>query len=536
MSIPKCHLILVCAILCNCFVLFYISHVQSNFGEEINIVKALEGVGKVGSTNGRDGNRIDFESEVTIVILEFEEFENDLPRTIQSILDVLPKIHVLVVSQRRPYPPVDFPEGNVRLVIQEVSLDQKQSAGRPESYISTPYVLVVPDGAIFSSKVLPNAMLEELKGSLAQSQVKIIAVALDGQTTQCNNLKVDLKSWTLEYSFSDVESQSHSRTCDSVTPTAVVLLKSAFLHSLGSPYLRPFPQSLFVQSAIFHLKTKLLKKATFFKGSELFANPHSLWKHQNNVKSRTAEMYRRFGIKKVIQASGELEWYGCSKNTARCFGTVVDDMPSYIFESRWTPPCCLQNLRETSRYVFKILEKCNVKYWLEGGSLLGAARYGDIIPWDYDTDIGIYQHEIEKCEFLAKAKDMSITGSRFVDGLGYVWEKTHEGDFFRVQYSQFNHMHVDIFPFYEKNGIMTKDTWFKTHKQDTEFPAHYLQPLTKVNFLGVKASAPNNIREFLELKFGKGVIENPEYPNPAKLKQKSKKKATTSKGSSKKKD
>ena len=97
-------------------------------------------------------------------------------------------------------------------------------------------------------------------------------------------------------------------------------------------------------------------------------------------------------------------------------------------------------------------------------------------------------------------------------------------------------MHVDIFPFYEKNGIMTKDTWFKTHKQDTEFPAHYLQPLTKVNFLGVKASAPNNIREFLELKFGKGVIENPEYPNPAKLKQKSKKKATTSKGSSKKKD
>ena len=62
--------------------------------------------------------------EVTIVILEFEEFENDLPRTIQSILDVLPKIHVLVVSQRRPYPPVHFPKGNLWLVIQEVSLDQ----------------------------------------------------------------------------------------------------------------------------------------------------------------------------------------------------------------------------------------------------------------------------------------------------------------------------------------------------------------------------------------------------------------------------
>ena len=39
---------------------------------------------------------------------------------------------------------------------------------------------------------------------------------------------------------------------------------------------------------------------------------------------------------------------------------------------------------------------------------------------------------------------------------------------------------VDIFPFYEKNGIMTKDTWFKTHRQDTEFPAKYLQPLDRM--------------------------------------------------------
>ena len=40
---------------------------------------------------------------------------------------------------------------------------------------------------------------------------------------------------------------------------------------------------------------------------------------------------------------------------------------------------------------------------------------------------------------------------------------------------------ADIFPFYEKNGIMTKDTWFETHRQDTEFPVHYLQPLEKMS-------------------------------------------------------
>jgi hypothetical protein len=38
------------------------------------------------------------------------------------------------------------------------------------------------------------------------------------------------------------------------------------------------------------------------------------------------------------------------------------------------------------------------------------------------------------------------------------------------------------------------------------------------DFAGIKASVPNNYREFLELKFGKGVIENPQFPNPKKIK------------------
>ena len=41
-------------------------------------------------------------------------------------------------------------------------------------------------------------------------------------------------------------------------------------------------------------------------------------------------------------------------------------------------------------------EKGNCKFLVQGGSLLGAVRSGDIIPWDYDVDIGIYQHEINK--------------------------------------------------------------------------------------------------------------------------------------------
>ena len=43
------------------------------------------------------------------------------------------------------------------------------------------------------------------------------------------------------------------------------------------------------------------------------------------------------------------------------------------------------------RHVVRSLGAAKVNYWLEGGSLLGAARLKDIIPWDYDVDLGIIQ-------------------------------------------------------------------------------------------------------------------------------------------------
>ena len=525
MSITKCQVLLVCAIICNCLILFYISHVQNISGEwleqsRLDTIKKKIAIGK--SNNAAETGR-QFENEVTIVFLEFEEFENDLGRTIRSILDHFPSIHVVIISQRRPYPPLDLTNGKIQLVVQEVPPDQKQSSGRPENYITTPYVMFVPDSVRFDSASLPVMMLAELKAMAStKPQVKVVAVPVKTkQTIQCNKLTFDVKRWTLEYSTSEEEAQSYYRTCDSVNPTHVILLKAAFLHSLSSPYMRPFPQSLFIQASLHHIKTKLLHKMSFSEGFRLFTNAHTLWKYENNVKTRTVDMYKRLGVKKVVLPSGKIDWYGCGKNTGRCFGTVYDDMPEYLYMSRWTPPCCLEHLRETARYLFNILNKAGVRYWLEGGSLLGAARYADIIPWDYDIDIGIYQQEISKCSFLVEAEKQSNAGKKFVDEEGYTWEKATEGDFYRIQYSQFNHLHVDIFPFYEKDGIMTKNTWFETHRQDREFPAHYLKPLETIDFIGMKASAPNHIRGFLEFKFGKGVIENPQYPNPSKLKKKS---------------
>ncbi|NXK95712.1 FKRP protein, partial [Formicarius rufipectus] len=207
-------------------------------------------------------------------------------------------------------------------------------------------------------------------------------------------------------------------------------------------------------------------------------------------------------------------WHGCHKGTARCFGTVRVGTPQYLLEGRWTPPCCLRALRATARHVARRLEESGVRYWLEGGSLLGAVRLGDIIPWDYDVDMGIYRDDADKCPWLAA---VAAGGGRPVeDDQGFVWEKAAEGDFYRVHFSRANRLHVDLWPFYARGGVMTKDTW-SGHAQDVEFPERFLLPTVPLEFGGFAVAAPNDARAFLELKFGRGAVENPEYPNPAVL-------------------
>ncbi|GIX93773.1 fukutin-related protein [Caerostris darwini] len=455
----------------------------------------------------KNDTETELSNKIAIVIRDFEFFENDVPETVNSILSVLPSVKIYIITHHNPYPPLELSEEykqNVQLINLKPSLSRSADSPDPLNVINKEHILIFPDSVRLNKMSQIFNMLEQHY----KDPNMIIAAAVEGTDSICLALNISLRYWTMKYGKTPPNS-----ICNALEGNHILLVTKSLLLHLAFPFAEPFSTSLFIQASLLKIKIKISTNITFQKGKTLFSDPHAKWKHEHLQKERYKNLYQEFGIKKIIFPASRVEWHGCNKNTVRCFGTVINSMPDYLFEGRWTPPCCLEHLRQTARYVFGILEKCEVRYWLEGGSLLGAVRTGDIIPWDYDIDIGIYKEDIQKCEWLKNSLQQSI-----VDIHGFMWQKAHEGDFIRVQFSQTNHLHVDIFPFYSRNGTMTKDTWFTDHRQDTEFPEHFLKPLYLIKFVGMTVSAPNNYREFLELKFGKGVIENPEYPNPTLMK------------------
>lgn len=109
---------------------------------------------------------------------------------------------------------------------------------------------------------------------------------------------------------------------------------------------------------------------------------------------------------------------------------------------------------EILKEIDRICKKNDIKYFLTGGSLLGAVRYGKSIPWDDDLDIGMLREDFEK---FRKVCPLEIDKTKFAyasytteENCHYLFDKirlknTYFSTKFSSQYKIEDGVFVDVF-------------------------------------------------------------------------------------------
>ena len=158
-------------------------------------------------------------------------------------------------------------------------------------------------------------------------------------------------------------------------------------------------------------------------------------------------------------------------------------------------------------YVSLLLKSYNIKHWICHGTLLGAIRSNDIIPHDYDFDIGAKLSDIDKIKGLNKIiKKDGYEFKKPSDNYGYKWDGTRK-KIWRISLKIIfkNEIVGDIYLFQEfKDGITRRydiksETYFWPKMS---FPTWFIRELDSVRIRNKYFPCPRNSKKLVEFWYG----------------------------------
>jgi lipopolysaccharide cholinephosphotransferase len=155
--------------------------------------------------------------------------------------------------------------------------------------------------------------------------------------------------------------------------------------------------------------------------------------------------------------------------------------------------------------IHQILVNNGVKYWADGGTLLGAVRHTGIIPWDDDLDIGILSKDIRK--FLDLEKNLNKCGYSICKvWCGYkIFYTDRKKIMIDGDEQCYSFPFMDVFPFrkfpdgkYYLSLKAARDAWPKEVWNEKE-----LFPLVEYEFGDFNVLGPKNYQKYFDKLYGK---------------------------------
>ncbi|CAH3015190.1 unnamed protein product [Porites evermanni] len=179
---------------------------------------------------------------------------------------------------------------------------------------------------------------------------------------------------------------------------------------------------------------------------------------------------------------------------------------------------------EILRHWIQISKQNNIEYVLACGSLLGAMRDGDVIPYDSDVDVLVEHGYFSILERLSVKRDfnpsdgkirlvvqpefalnISMDDRRRFNCEGKETIEMEDKCSFQEPMARLikGNLFLDVFAFYNRVDVVedpSENRLKKYHKND-------FYPFRPCSFMGLQASCPNNSWEVLRLYFGSDNLE-----------------------------
>lgn len=151
----------------------------------------------------------------------------------------------------------------------------------------------------------------------------------------------------------------------------------------------------------------------------------------------------------------------------------------------------LHILRQFFVVVNAYLQKLEVDYWLDFGTLLGFYRENDILPHDIDVDFGAHERDFLK-----------IWNARHQLPAGFTMYDTsfrHNGPKLYVTFKGFD---ADVYFYSERTGHLQSTEKARYANEMQEVPKELIYPLKSATFLGKTTKVPADTKAYLEFVYG----------------------------------
>jgi len=173
--------------------------------------------------------------------------------------------------------------------------------------------------------------------------------------------------------------------------------------------------------------------------------------------------------------------------------------------------------KDCLKEIVNVLTAAKIPFWMDCGTCLGAYRYGGVIPWDYDLDIQIFEHDSQNVLHALQALDKKKFHVQN-------WSsRTNENTYIRIYIKQAND-HIDFYhaKIHPMDGTISTilshadsnfmfESWkIRERRYSTPNPYSAIFPLKKALFDGILVPVPNQTKKYLQSKYGEDI-------SPAKL-------------------